>query len=353
MTTITPIREVLIQEAVDAFEEWMGSGHHILVGDEEYIQPPVYLGFHLICMRVAGRPTDFDDIAVLSGASALFAHQPRDFGCKYAHLAVEPDRRIAEGTGFAFEWIDVADRESAWDLIRASVDEGKPVKGWDWENVLFVGYREAEAVEDRALFTLADGPETFAQWWTWEQFGIWFARMQEWRRTQLGRYAGRVKPKCALDVANRVLTYLATWSELPPETLQKTYPAASFGLAGMAAYAANCANVALFDDWTMCHDVNGQWTLRNSTAMWLRRLMEEGTLGPAANPDLEAAADGYRAAYETWAGCYELLGHDTTEAQRKDPARREDVADRVRHASRYERQAVAHLRHVIEEKPPS
>jgi hypothetical protein len=116
----------------------------------------------------------------------------------------------------------------------------------------------------------------------------------------------------------------------------------------MAAYAANCANTGQFESWTMCHDINGQWTLRNSTAAWLRRLVDDGCLGEAVRPDLTAAAAGYRTAYEEWTRCYELLGHGAGEAQRRDGERRRQVAAMVRRAARHERQAISHLRHVLQ-----
>lgn len=353
MTTATADGFVL-QGAVDVFDDLIGrhGDHHIRCGSEDYLQPYVYLSFHLISMRVAGWTTDFDELGVVSGASALFAHQPRDFMCKYAHLAVDPDRRIAEATGFGYEWIEFTNTEGAWRLIRDSVDAGKPVKGWDWENVLFVGYRDADPQAERAVFAMADGPSTYARWWTWAELGEWVERMRKWKTLKLGRFAGTAAAQAPEEVARRVLAYLAAWSHMPPEAVQDQYPAATFGLSGMAAYAANCANVSQFETWTMCHDINGQWTLRNSTAVYLRRLALQGLLGESATAPLEAAAASYRTAYETWASCYTLLGHGATDTQRRDASRRLDVARRVRKARLEERQAVSHLRTILERRQP-
>ena len=71
--------QALLQKAVDQYQRLIGhTGRHaIVVGDETYVQPHVYLSLHLLQMRVAGwRDVDFDQLAAVSGASALFAYQP-------------------------------------------------------------------------------------------------------------------------------------------------------------------------------------------------------------------------------------------------------------------------------------
>ena len=120
---------VLLYKAVDQFQDLIlrQGEHSVVAGDQVYLQPYVYLSAHLVQMRAAGWDVDFDQIAALSGASALFAYQPGEFMSKYAHLHVDPDARIAEATGFGYEWTAFPGAESAWALIVDSVDSGRSV----------------------------------------------------------------------------------------------------------------------------------------------------------------------------------------------------------------------------------
>ena len=166
--------------------------HAVAAGSEVYIQPHVYLSLHLVQMHAAGwTDVDFDQIAAVSGASALFAYQPNSSMPKYAHLEVEPHRRIAEATGFGYEWVGFEGPEGAWSALRESVDASLPVKGWDWENILFAGYQDAARAEERRVFAIPDGPDTYARWLTWSKFCEWVARVEGWGCPQFGRHAGR------------------------------------------------------------------------------------------------------------------------------------------------------------------
>jgi len=72
---------VLLQEAVDQFQDLIlcQGEHSVVAGDQVYIQPYVYLSTHLVQMRAQGWDVDFDQVAALSGASALFACQLGEF----------------------------------------------------------------------------------------------------------------------------------------------------------------------------------------------------------------------------------------------------------------------------------
>ena len=118
-----------------------------------------------------------------------------------------------------------------------------------------------------------------------------------------------VAGKPAKEVALRVMRDLAAWSAEPPEIVRKRHPEATFGLAGIEAYAADCENVDAYTDWTACHDVNGQWSIRNSTSVYLARVSASGTFPDSVNGHLRAASKAYRAAYEGWQELYALLGH--------------------------------------------
>jgi hypothetical protein len=341
---------VLLQEAEDQFQDLIlcEGEHSVVAGDEVYIQPYVYLSTHLVQMRAQGWDVDFDQIAALSGASALFAYQPGEFMPKYAHLYVDPDARIAEATGFGYAWTNFADTEGAWKLIVESVDSGRSVKGWDWENILFAGYRDAAKPEERKVFAMADGPDTYAKWLTWSEFGEWVERMQGWGMPRLGRHTGRVETKSAGQVARQVMHDLVAWSVNPPDAIRNRFAEATFGLAGIEAYAAACERSDLKEDWLACHDVNGQWTLRNSTGVYLVRVAEAGVFPAPVNAHLLAAAGAYRAAYESWQELYvRYLGHRVPETARKTAEHRKAGAAAVRQGLIHERAALAEVERAL------
>lgn len=339
-------KQVLLQDVADIFDQLIGKigEHGVVSGSEEYVQPYVYLSLHLVQMRAAGWDVDFDQIAAVSGASALFAYQQGEFMPKYAHLYVDPDRRIAEATGFGYEWINFDGADGAWQSILESVDANRSVKGWDWEGILFGGYEIADQPEDRKVYAMADGPDTYAKWLTWEEFGEWAKRMQEWNAATLGRHTERVETVPAKDVALRALQDLVTWSTRPPQSIEDRWPEAEFGLAGIEAYASACEGSDLSDDWVPCHDINGQWTVRNSTAVYLKRVTNQDVFPSAVNAHLRAAAGEYRSAYESWQGLYyKYLGHGVPEEERKTKEHRVRGAAAIRQGLEHEKAALAEL----------
>ncbi len=227
--------DAFAQKVMHLFEDLISSfGEHAVgAGTEVYIQPYVYLSLHLVQMQAAGwTEVDFDQIAAVSGASALFAYQPGEFRPKYAHLHIDLDQRIAEATGFGYEWLDFQGAEAAWDLLRESLDAGRPVKGWHWENMLFSDYRDASRAQQRQVFAMADGPDTFAKWWSWREFTEWVNLVTRWRQTQFGRHTVRVDPRPEGETALRVLKDLVEWSVEPPKTVRKGFPEGTRRLAG-------------------------------------------------------------------------------------------------------------------------
>ena len=331
--------EVLIEEALRIFDDLIGrfGEHAVAAGKEVYTQPYVYLSMHLVEMRTAGwRDVDFDRIAAVSGASALFAYEPGRFEPKYANLSIGMDKRIADATGFGYEWLEFGDAEEAWKIVKESIDSGRPVKGWHWENLLFAGYQDAEEKVDRRIFAMADGPDTIAKWWTWKEFREWADR---WYRS-LGRHTKRVPEVSPRRVALRVMSDLVNWAEKPPEKVQERYPKATFGLAGIEKYAADCANLEKYEDWLACHDINPQWTVRNSTAVYLQEVAKSGLFTEEVSQHIEDAAGEYRAAYEEWRKLYELLGHGASETDRRTRKRREAGAAAVRRALEHEKAGI-------------
>lgn len=337
---------VLLNDAVDQFDQLIGrfDQHAVAAGEEIYIQPSVYLSLHLVQMRTAGwADMDFDTLAAVSGASALFAHQRGDFMPKYANLYIGMDERITGATGFGYEWVSFEDADSVWDLVRESVDVGQPVKGWHWENILFAGYRDAVEIEGRRVFALADGPDTFAAWWTWQEFQAWVNLVANWGSMALGWHTECVETTHARDVAWRVIQDLVAWSTNPPPIIHEKYPEADLGLAGIEAYASDCANTEQFEEWLLCHDINPQWTVRNSTAVYLQHVAEAGMFPQKITQHLTTAAKEYWASYNDWHNTYKLLGHAASEVALRSTTHREAGATLIRKALGHERRAIGEL----------
>ena len=335
--------KVLIEDAVGAFDELIGrfGEHAVASGGEVYIQPFVYLSMHVLEMRTAGwTDVDYDLVAAVSGASALFAYEPGRFEPKYANLFIGMDKRIADATGFGYEWVNPKDAEECWRIIKETIDSGRPVKGWHWENLVFVGYQDAEEKGDRKVFVMADGPGTFAKWWSWSEFTKWAKRFGG----SLGRHTERVPQVAAERVAQRVMKDLVEWAEKPPAAVQERYPEAAFGLVGIERYAADCADLEKYEDWLACHDINPQWAVRNSTAVYLTQVAESRLFPEEVSKNTVEAAREYRAAYEEWKKLYELLGHGASEAERKSKACREAGAAAIRRALEHEKSGVKQLK---------
>lgn len=322
-------------------------GHVINADGVVYEQPYVFLTMHLLEMWAAGfDQADFDTLAVVSGASALHAYESGEFMPKHAHLLVGPAERIAEAMGFGYEWVRWNDVEEAWQVLKESLDSGRAVKGWDWENCLFCGYDEEG--EERRVFVVTEGPETFAQWRSWEQFMEWAERVGEWNQREFGRFAGPVDPLPEEEVAVRVLRDLVAWSDRPPEQCEEHFTNATFGLSAIAAYEQDCADLERFEDWVLCHAINPQWTIRHSTAVYLERLAAREAFTPEVRELLRAAAEHYRKVFAAWRESHELLGHKAPEEAGQTRERRELGAALVRLWLQEETQAIIDLRQALE-----
>jgi hypothetical protein len=289
------------------------------------------------------KEVDFDTLAAVSGASALFAYEPGTFMPKYANLHIGMDDRIADAIGFGYEWVSFDSAEEAWSLIVTSIDSGRPLKGWHWENLLIAGYRDSDEPQDREVFVMADGPDTIAEWWAWSRMEQWIG---EWPH-RLGRHTGRVEEMSDREVALRVIGDLVEWSTNPPEAVREEFPKAAFGIEGIGAYASDCGDVERYEDWSACHDVNPQWTVRNSTAVYLGRVAGAAIFPAGASEHISTAAGEYRAAYEDWRELYVQLGHGAPEGAGGMPERRAAGAAAVRRALEHEKTAIAALRKVL------
>jgi hypothetical protein len=349
---------VLLEDAVADFKRTAltVAGHgaaHFLTGapgdsdwppEDYYPQPHCYITTRLCQMRAAGwADMDFDTLAAVCGASATFGHDPGDFAPKYVFHRFGPDEGLAEATGFASEWVRCTGVGGAWKLVKESIDTGRPLAGWSGELMLIAGYRDAGSRKGRKVFAVKDGNGCFAEWWDWEQFAE-FARGNK----NLTRFANRVTPKGPRDVALRVIRGLVARSEGVPEHVQAAMPAAKFGLAAIKQYADGCADLEKNETYGMCHWINPQWTVRNSSSVYLRGVAEASLFPGTANDCIRRASEQYRSAFLAWREARTLLeGPDAPEDAGKDPSRRAAAAAALQKAYESERAAIAELRKAL------
>jgi len=346
--------QVVLKDVVKAFKDAQKVASHQDVSrpTKVYPQPSAYLYTHYVCMRAAGwDDVDFDRLAAVSGSSALFAYDPTTLMPKYANLHIDIDRRITEVTGFGFEWVKFTDAEDAWRIITETIDSGRPVKAPHYEDAIFAGYQNADRPEDRKILAMGDPFPDLEAWWSWKEFGDWEKAAGTWNRRQLGRHTKRVRKTAAKTVAIRVLRDLVTWSGKPPAAVTKAFPKATFGLAGIDAYARDVGDFRkkpekYFKDtsWCGCHGINPQWTVRNATAVYLERLAGTTTFGKKVNEHLAAAAKQYQATYAGWQAFYQQLGHGAPKDAWNTKTRRTAGAAAVREALEHEKAGVQEIR---------
>ena len=346
---------VLLEETVADFKHIADhvAGHRIEMcvrgADEDvYPQPYCYLTALLVQMHAAGwDQVDLDLLAAVSGASAMFGYESGEFMPKYAFHRRGPNDLVARATGYATESVRVADAEHAWHFVRESVGSGRPAAGWRGEMMLLACYHGAESAADRKVFAMQDGNDYFAEWWDWNTFAEWVGDGQHVRR-----HAGRVEPEPPLSVARRVIGDLIALSRDVPEHIQQAFPGATFGLAGIEAWAADCADLEKHPDWGMCHSENPQWTVRNSSAAYLGGLAEGGTLSSQASRHVQDAAANYRAAYQRWQVAYGLVGYAAPDGSGRIRENRLAAARAVRQARKHEQSAIGELEDALAELGP-
>ena len=278
------------------------------------VGPHTYLIYHSLQMKAAGWDTDIDEVAAVSGASALFGYEHGSYMPKYAFRRLDPKKRIAEATGFGIGEIHFDSAEGAWDIMKESVDSGRPVKGEHFEAILFAGYQDAANRDDRKIFAISEGPGDSKKSWTWKEFASW---VMQWSHGKLERHAERFEAEDPKSTAIRVIKDLVNWSEKPPEDIQSEYNNAVFGLAGIEAYADACEDMEKYPDFGMCHDMNSQWPTRKSSAVYLESVAKKGLLPEKLNEDLLAASKEYLSAYQSWVNVYNKISWAVPEELRQ------------------------------------
>jgi hypothetical protein len=171
--------------------------------------------------------------------------------------------------------------------------------------------------------------------------------MGEWNQKVLGRHTQRVSKIPAKDTAIRVIRDLVSWAEHPPENVTSRFNKATFGLAGVKAYARDCADTETYPDWSSCHDINPQWTIRNSSASYLQAA--SALFPPAVKELILSAAAEYRKCFAAWQQFYELLGHHAPEGAGRDPKARANGAALIEEWLEHETAAVNLLDQALSE----
>jgi hypothetical protein len=142
------------------------------------------------------------------------------------------------------------------------------------------------------------------------------------------------------------------WAEHDGRADEAWIPPATYGAAGIEAYAADVADMSKGPDhWTLdwlgCHAINRQSSGRKCAGEYLERV---APLFPAAvGSHLRGASVHYRVAYNAWEEFGRQLGRLCPEAVKdakvvwSNPDRRKAGAAAIRQAAEHERKAVEEI----------
>ena len=311
---------------------------------------------YLTQMRVAGWDVEYEDLIAIAGYGPSFAYAPRPedkWGAHYLPIKGR-DERIAHATGYLNKWHQYKDIEDYWEALKAAIDAGRVVHAPNEEDVLFVGYVDADRVEDRKVLPVAivfvEDDE-----WTWEQFTQWYAKpmVNGW----LGVFEKEVAPWPArasvIEVIENAID-VATGND--PRASR--FAGVTWGADGIAAYARDLADLSksgameggfFQGGWRGCHNVYPQMSGRPAMAAYLKRVapyFEDG-----ARRHIEDAALAYQKAAESWTAYDKALGRALPEDKHprawEDAAARKAGSDAVSKAAEHEREGVAALKRAM------
>ena len=293
----------------------------------------------IIAARAVGRSdVEYDDLIMLQGMGNAFAYDPKRFSVMY-QLLDDPEQtatHLAQGTGFDWQVAAHPDPDAAWQLVTQCVDAQTPLVASWFDDFFIAGYIDAPQKENRRIYTM--GRWSLGGWIDWREF---IGQCQ-----QFGRFAyptGNPVPK--VDMTRFILQRIVQCAQADPRQGAPFAKNASFGFAGMEAYAADIADPAkpatYFDPaWQACHAINRQWHARESAANWLARVARNQ---PATAADhLNRASALYRQSHDLWLQFRTLLTPEpgqTLEAKWSEPAPRQQGAQLIRQAIALEKQA--------------
>lgn len=342
-------KPVVIQSAVDAFNalkfpEAFKEEKKLVDGKEVFPSPHAHFWFHLVQMQAAGwKDADIDTIVAISGASALLGYEQNSFMPKYAFHHVKGNH-IERATGFGYEWVQYKDVEGAWNILKESLDSGRPVSAAHMEDILFAGYEDAAKTEDRKVFAISLEPDQYAKWWTWKEFNEWANSHGRSNGSRMGRYTKRAPVEEPKSIALRVIHNLVAWSDVPPENVQKAFPNSEWGLSAVAKCAQLCGDLKNREKWGICHELNSQWPTKKSSAVYLEKVVKNGLFSNEINKHLTAAAESYREAYEQWVIAYRQVSWGGPKGGAKKQETRKVAAEALRKAGSLEKAAIDNLK---------
>lgn len=298
----------------------------------------------VVAARAAGRSdVEYDDLIMLQGMGTAFAYDPKRFSVIYAFLD-DPEQTaayLAQGTGF--DW-QVAPRprpdpDAPWQLVKQCVDAQTPLVASWFDDFFVAGYIDAPQKENRRIYTM--GRWSLGGWIDWPEF---VSQCQ-----QFGQFAyptGKPVPK--VDMTRFILQRIVQCAQADPRQGAPFAKNASFGFAGMEAYAADIADpgkpASYFDPaWQACHAINRQWHARESAANWLARAARTQPGAAAAADHLNRASALYRQSHDLWLKFRALLTPEpgqSLEAKWSEAAPRQQGAQLIRQAIELEKQAL-------------
>lgn len=309
---------------------------------------------YLAQMRIAGWDVDYGDLIVIAGYATSFAYAPRPDDRWMAHyFPVEGrDDRIAHATGYRNVWRQYPDVEDYWNALKREIDSGRAVHAPNEEDVLFIGYREADEPENRGVMPVAivfvDEDE-----WNWEKFVNWHSRdmVSGW----FGCMESRVEPWPPRKSAVEVLDVMARVAR-GDDPHRRPGDGVVWGIDGVEAYAADLADLSksgasedrdgfFQGGWRGCHNVICQMSGRPAAAAYLRKA--SGLFDGDARTQLKECADCYEEATRAWSEFDRQLGRALKDMPHDDAWEDEEQritgADAVKEASGWERRALAAL----------
>ena len=99
-----------------------------------------------------------------------------------------------------------------------------------------------------------------------------------------------------------------------------------------------------YKGWKVCHDINPQWITRNSTAMYLKSLVDEKIFNHDRNIRLSKSSELYKNAYLEWRNFNNYLGYLAPKNAGRNKSNRMIGANAVRQALEYETQAINEIK---------
>jgi DNA-binding transcriptional MerR regulator len=342
--------KVVLEKAVQAFSR--------VEREIKHWQPRSYVQAQLVCMYAAGwEEADYETIMTVSGYGPSFSYHPKELWWSQYAPPRGCDERIAQATGFGWEWKRYETAEAYWQVLKETIDAGKPIHAAYLEEVVFVGYQDADDRAERKVRPLAPhgvGVEP-GTWWTWQAFEKWF---EEHSYGNLGRHTEKTQQVSTRASATEVLETMLTMAHDDPRAKNESWAGVRWGLEGLEAYAADVGDMSksgvpgeyFYNGWMGCHAIYPQVSGRASAAVYLKRLAESEVFADGVNAHILAAAREYEAARAAWGEYEKHLGNEET-AEASDSwmieKHRLAGAAAIRQARAHEETALERVRQVL------